>query len=173
MLVGFERFVPSFLWCFFLTLFFGYRMFLPTARQGNVFRSVSHSVQRGRRSILWTNTPDRQRPPLTETPLGKRPPWTKTQLERDPLGQKPIWTETPLSGQSDGHCSSQYTSYLNAFLLHGLFSHGVFSHWVFFHGVFSYVVLLHGVFLHGVFSHGVSLHGVFLCGVFLRRVCDK
>ena len=47
-------------------------------------------------------SPPKQRPPWTETPLDRDPPWTET-LDRDPgqrpPGQRPsLWTETP-SGQ--------------------------------------------------------------------------
>ena len=103
---------------------------LPTAREGNVFRSVCHSVHRGREA-----DPSGGRPPLEG-----EPPWTETSLDRDPqietLGHRPPgqnppgqrppnrvpqtetpWTQTRLPlvlTSSGGHCSSRCAFYWNA-----------------------------------------------------------
>ena len=54
-------------------------------REGNVFRSVCHSV--------WRETPP-DRAPQGRYP-GQRPPKPKIPLDRDPQRQKPSWTKTP------------------------------------------------------------------------------
>ena len=93
--------------------------------------SVSHSVLRGEEVY----------------PLDRDPRQTETPLDRDP--------------HPPPHCSSQYTSSWNVFLLHGLFSHRVFSHGVFWHGV-----LLHGCFHMGCFHMGCFCMGCFGVGCF-------
>ena len=101
---------------------------LPTAREGNVFRSVCHSVHRGRQiplegDLLWRESP------LDRDLLGQRPPdrdpWTQTP-RTEPPGQRPPnrvpqtetpWTQTRLPlvlTSSGGHCSSRCAFYWNA-----------------------------------------------------------
>ena len=74
--------------------------------------SVSHSVHRGegrsgrypRAHPLGTHTQAQTPPPLGRHPLGRHPP---------------VRTTPPPPG---GHCSGQYASYWNAFLLQSIFS---------------------------------------------------
>ena len=77
---------------------------LPTAREGNVFTSVCHSVHRGK--VRQADPPPGQSPP------GQRPPLWKEHGTRQEVNHPPHLLLT-----SSGHCSSGYTSYRNAFLL--------------------------------------------------------
>ena len=87
--------------------------FVPTTREGNVFRGVCLTTGgcliSGQRPHLWT---DGQRPPFwSEIPSDREPPWKETPLARDPL----------VLTSSGSHCSSRYASYWNAFLFHNAF----------------------------------------------------
>ena len=105
-------------------------LFLPTAREGNVFRSVCHSVHREVSTLtplplLWTETTFRlsidrdSSPPLN---LDREPPWRQNP-------PPPLWRKTTswVLTSDGGHCSSQYEcmqecippSYWNAFLFSG------------------------------------------------------
>ena len=65
---------------------------------------------------------------VADTPLGKYPPGQTDSLGRHPLAETPSPGQTPpdqcLLGYtpSSGHCSGQYASYWNAFLLEGMCS---------------------------------------------------
>ena len=75
-------------------------MFSPTASEGDVLRSVSHSVKvkgGGESPSPWTETPRTETPHSGQRPPGGRHPWVLT--------------------SSGGHCSGGYASYWNIFLL--------------------------------------------------------
>ena len=63
---------------------------IPTAREGNVFRSVCHSVHRG----VPILPPRGERPRSGQTPLS-------------------LWRETRVLTSGGDHCSSRYASYWN------------------------------------------------------------
>ena len=80
----------------------------------------------------WADTPTLgqhphpgQTPPLGRHSPGQTYPWADTPSGQTlplgrcpPLGKHPLWADTPRQTPtpSDGHCSGQYASYLNAFL---------------------------------------------------------
>ena len=78
---------------------------LPTAKEGNVFRSVCHSVHRG--VCIQGGSASRVKGGWADPPLG---------LPRRPL-RSASESGSQVMTSSGGHCSSRYTSYWNAFLL--------------------------------------------------------
>ena len=85
----------------------------PTAREGNVFRSVCHSVHRWREAdSLETDPPSEGKPTRTKS----RPPWRQTPRKEHGTRKKVTSYTSLVLTSSGGHCSGRCASYWNEFL---------------------------------------------------------
>ena len=115
------------------TVFFGYGMLLPTAREDNVFRSICQSFC----SQGGGGLPSGQRSQTDRDPLGQTP-----QLDRDPPLDRVAVTAVVNTHPTGMHsccmdCFHMACFHIGLFFVSGVFAWGVFTWGVFTWGVFA------------------------------------